>query len=180
MKQNNIKWQIGLWLVVLSMGGVIPQAVTADEELSDSVKRQKIEVTYADYRESFPEVEDISAEQALLRLKEGLKTIFVDIRKSSEQAISMLPGAITGKAFLKNPEAYADHLVIGYCTISYRSGKLAQKLKKKGIRMVNLRGGILAWLHAGGKIYKNGQPVNRLHVYGKKWELAPSAYESIW
>jgi hypothetical protein len=34
--------------------------------------------------------------------------------------------------------------------------------------MVNLRGGLLAWLHAGGKVYKDGRLVRRVHVYGKK------------
>jgi hypothetical protein len=45
--------------------------------------------------------------------------------------------------------------------------------------VLNLRGGILAWIHAGGKVYKQGKAVNRAHVYGKKWGLAPSAYKSI-
>jgi sodium/bile acid cotransporter 7 len=80
---------------------------------------------------------------------------------------------------MKKPEAYRDHLVISYCTIGYRSGELAQKLQKKDIPVLNLGGGILAWLHAGGKVYKQGKAVNRVHVYGKKWNLAPSAYKSI-
>jgi rhodanese-related sulfurtransferase len=178
-KQYDIKWQVGLWIVILSIGILTPTAVTDDEALNDSDKRHRVKVMYANYKKSFPEVMDISAESALLKFKKGSKIIFVDVRKSSEQAISMLPGAITDREFLKNPDAYADHLVIGYCSIGYRSGKLAQKLKKKGVRMVNFRGGILAWLHAGGEIYKNGMPVNRVHVYGKKWDLAPSAYESV-
>jgi sodium/bile acid cotransporter 7 len=91
----------------------------------------------------------------------------------------MLSGAITDKAFLENPTAYEDYRVIGYCTISYRSGKLAQRLKQRGIHMLNLRGGILAWLHAGGKVYKDGKLANSVHVYGRKWDLAPLAYETV-
>jgi sodium/bile acid cotransporter 7 len=165
-----------LFPVVLS--AFLAEATGQDEFLDDSAKRSKIDSMYAKYRKSFSEVSDISAEQALGFLEEG-RVIFVDVRKPEEQEVSMLPGAITDKAFLENLTAYAHYRVIGYCTISYRSGKLAQKLKKKGINMRNLRGGILAWLHAGGKVYKEGKPVNRVHVYGRKWDLAPSAYEAV-
>ena len=62
---------------------------------------------------------------------------------------------------------------------STREGKLAENLRKKDIYMVNMRGGILAWLHAGGKVYREGKPVNQVHVYGKKWDLAPPGIESV-
>ena len=116
-KQYDIKWRVGFWLVILSIGILTPTAVTADEALNDSVKRHRVEVMYASYKKLFPEVMDISAECALLKLKKRSKIIFVDVRKSNEQAISMLPGAITDREFLKNPDVYADHLVIGYCSI---------------------------------------------------------------
>jgi len=156
----------------------LPTSVVPDEGLSDAAKQHKIEAMYAEYKESFPEVEDLSAEE-VLRLMGRAKMVFVDVRKPKEQAVSMLPGAITDREFLQNVESYKDQQVIGYCTISYRSGKLARKLQRKGIRMINLRGGILAWIHAGEQVYKNGKPVKKVHVYGKKWDLAPSDYESI-
>jgi sodium/bile acid cotransporter 7 len=46
--------------------------------------------------------------------------------------------------------------------------------------MINLRGGILSWLHAGGKIYREGRETKSVHVYGRKWDLAPSEYEALW
>jgi sodium/bile acid cotransporter 7 len=69
----------------------------------------------------------------------------------------------------KNLDIYKDHTIIGYCTISYRSGKLAEKLGKKGIKMLNLKGGMLAWVHEGGKVYddQHGE-TKRVHVYKKK------------
>jgi sodium/bile acid cotransporter 7 len=160
--------------------GILLLGLTATTEaLNDEEKRRKVETMYEDYKKSFPDVSDISAEEALALSRQS-KPMFVDVREPSEQAVSMLPGAITEKEFLKNPEAHKDRRVIGYCTISYRSGKLAQRLQKKGIQMVNLRGGILAWLHAGGKIYREGKPTNQVHVYGKRWNLAPSDYEAVW
>ena len=165
-------------LFLVTLIAFLAEATAKDESLSDCDRLLKVESMYAKYKRSFPEVSDISAQQAL-RLMQEARIIFVDVRKPEEQEVSMLPGAITDKAFLENPAAYTNYRVIGYCTISYRSGKLAQRLKKKGIYMLNLRGGILAWLHAGGKVYKDGKLVNSLHVYGRKWDLAPSAYETF-
>ena len=153
--------------------------VFADNRLGDKVKQQKVESLYAEYKKSFPEVADLSAQEAIA-LMENRPVLFVDFREPEEQAVSMLPRAIPGRVFLKNPEVYKDNIIIAYCTISYRSGKLAEKLKKKGLRIINLRGGILAWLHAGGRVYKDNAPVNRVHVYGRKWDLAPTGYESTY
>ena len=97
-----------------------------------------------------------------------------------EQKISMLPGALKKEEFLSNLQEYKNEVIIGYCTISYRSGKLAKKLSKKGIIMLNLRGGILAWVHDGGKVYDQDGETDRIHVFGRTWNLAPKEYETIW
>jgi len=153
--------------------------VVAAEIPDDAAKRHRIEALYNDYRKDFPGVADISPDRAMTPA-DPERLLFVDVRNRAEQEVSMLPGAITDRQYLKNPTAYRDHLVIAYCTIGYRSGEFAQKLhQEQEIPALNLRGGILAWLHAGGKVYKKGQAVNRVHVYGKKWDLAPSAYQSI-
>jgi rhodanese-related sulfurtransferase len=165
--------------ILAVLGLLLPASAAAMEVLSDEARRLKVEAMYEDYKRAFPEVGDISAEEAL-KLHEESKVIFVDERDPEEQAVSMLPGAVTADEFLEDPEKYRGRLVVGYCTISYRSGKLARKLGTKGITMVNLRGGILAWLHAGGKVYRDGKPVKRVHVYGRKWDLAPAEYETVW
>ncbi|MFC1825360.1 rhodanese-like domain-containing protein [Thermodesulfobacteriota bacterium] len=151
----------------------------ADSKLSDQEKSNKVDAMYESYKSAFPEVKDITAEQAL-KISEQERILFVDVREEKEQAVSMLPNAVPHEQFLKNVKKYKDHKIIGYCTISYRSGVLAQQLSKQGVEMVNMRGGVLAWLHAGGKVYKEGKPVSQVHVYGGKWDLAPSAYETIY
>ena len=52
--------------------------------------------------------------------------------------------------------------------------------KKNGTPVYNLRGGILAWVHAGGKVYDQTGETHRIHVYGQDWNLAPEQYETIW
>ena len=167
-----------LLLVFVCICSVPASRVVAAEIPDDAAKQRRIEALYQDYRRDFPGVADISAERTMTSA-DPERLLFVDVRQSEEQVVSMLPGAITDKEFMKKPGAFSDRLVIAYCTIGYRSGEFAQKLREKEIAVLNLRGGILAWLHAGGKVYKQGQAVNRVHVYGKKWDLAPSGYQSI-
>jgi sodium/bile acid cotransporter 7 len=165
-------------LTSLFFAGLALPARAADG-MSDSEKRAKIEAMYRGYKEDFAEVEDIEPAAAIQLLKEG-RALFIDVRDEREQEISMLPAAVTEKEFLKNPALQAGRTLIGYCTISYRSGKLAAKLKREGISLLNLRGGMLAWIHDGGKLYDRGGETRRIHVYGRKWNLATAAYEAVW
>ena len=158
---------------------LMAQMALSSEDWSDVVKRQKIEDMYNGYKKKFPDVPDLSAQKAM-NLKADRRTVLIDIREPREQQVSMLPGAITEKEFMNNPLKYKDAVKIVYCTISYRSGKFAQKLQEKGIAVYNLRGGILAWVHDGGKIYDQNGETRRVHVYGRKWNLAPKLYQVVW
>jgi sodium/bile acid cotransporter 7 len=151
----------------------------AGDALSEAGKRAKIETLYRNYRKDFANVQDIAPAAAMELLKSNA-AVFVDVRAKKEQAVSMLPGAITEQAFLNHIDRYRDKTVISYCTISYRSGKLAAKLKARGVVMLNLRGGLLAWVHDGGKVYDRTGETRRIHVYGRKWDLGPKDYEAVW
>lgn len=149
------------------------------QPLSDAQKSQRVTAMYADYREDFPGIEEIEAADAMALLGDP-DVVFVDVREPEEQAVSTIPGAVTGRVFLADPERYRGQRIIGYCTISYRSGKLAARLDRKGITLVNLKGGLLAWVHAGGPLARGSRPVQEMHVYGRKWDLAPQAIETVY
>ena len=166
-------------LFVLLLAVSPSPCLSASEKLTDTQKLQTVYRMYEDYKKKFPAVKDITPKEALA-LTESTKVVFVDSRGSKEQKVSMLPGAVTEKAFKKNLEQHKDHVVIGYCTISYRSGKLARKLRKKGIAMLNLKGGMLAWVHEGAKVYDANGETKRVHVYSKKWNYLPEGYEAVW
>jgi len=178
-RERHAKRKLLVWMVPLLYLIIFSQGLVAAEPLTDADRKRKIDQMYDGYKKHFPDVKDLSAGQTL-QLMDQEKVVFVDIRKTKEQAVSIIPKAITEMEFRRNPAEYRDYIVIGYCTIGSRSGKLARKLKKKGINMINMRGGILAWLHAGGIVQKDGKPVNRVHVYGRRWNLAPSAIKSVW
>jgi sodium/bile acid cotransporter 7 len=84
------------------------------------------------------------------------------------------------KEFLKDPDRFRDCTLIGYCTISYRSGKLAESLKARDINLLNPKGGLLALVHAGGKVYDRNGDTTRIHLYGREWDLGPKAYKAVY
>ena len=92
----------------------------------------------------------------------------------------MIPGAISVEEFEADEGRYADLTVVAYCTIGDRSSEYAQRLTRRGRRVLNLRGSILAWAHAGGPLVLNSEATRTLHVYGSNWDLAPSRFETIW
>jgi sodium/bile acid cotransporter 7 len=150
-----------------------------DYSLSDTQKKEFVYAIYADYKKDFPAVMDISPQQAMDLLKKD-EVVFIDIRKPAEMKVSMLPHAITQNEFLSHPEKYAGKTVVGYCTVSYRSGVFAREMDEKGISVRNLEGGILAWTLEGGKVYdENGKETDRIHVYGKKWDYVPAGYKAV-
>jgi len=149
------------------------------ESITDAQKRDQIEKLYMSYKKEFPEVQDVDPQEAMQLSNTG-KVVFIDVREPDEQSVSHLPGAISADFYLENPEKYNDYIKIGYCTISYRSGILAQELHQKGIPMYNLRGGLLAWVHDGGKVYNGTDETKRIHVYNNAWNLGPEGFEAVW
>ncbi len=165
------------WAIVGTILFTAP--VSGGGNLSDAQKKETVYGLYAEYRKDFPAVTDISPQQAMALLKKN-DIVFVDTRKPAEMKVSMLPHAISQGEFLEHPEKYAGKTVVGYCTISYRSGVFAREMAQKGITVGNLEGGILAWTLEGKTVYdENGAATKRLHVYGKKWDLAPAGYETV-
>ena len=179
--RKNERIRRGVWVslvaVILSVCAV--NSCTGSTNQADAEKRQAIEKMVAEYRINFSDVVEMESRQAMELMKDN-KLVFIDVRQPNEQEVSMLPGAIPYGVFLKNPEKYSQYTKVGYCTIGYRSSRFTQVMKQKGIKIYNLHGGMLGWVHDGGKIYdKNGQSF-RIHVYGSPWKLAPEGYQEVW
>jgi rhodanese-related sulfurtransferase len=148
-------------------------------ELTDDQKLERINDLYEKYKRSFPDVPDVSVEE-LIAMRRKKDVVLVDGREKKEQEVSMLPGAITSREFEGSIEKYRDKTVVVYCTIGSRSGHYARGLIEKGLIAYNLRGSILAWIHAGQKLVSEGKETRRVHVYGRRWNLAPKGYEAVW
>ena len=177
----NAAW-LRTWLVA-ALALWLPLAACAQDFAGDDQARlDEVGSLYARYHaEAFPGAADISAQEAA-RLSPG-QVVFIDVRPEEERLVSTIPGSVTVDEFLGNAEAYMGRLGVAFCTISYRSGELVQEWGGQvgGVNVVNLSGGLLAWAHAGGPLVDaSGEPVKRLHVFGKRWDLAPQDFETVW
>jgi rhodanese-related sulfurtransferase len=164
-------------LAVVGCGPRLPRDA-ADVQLAAEVDRR-----YAAFRRRlFPAVPDLSVADWLAAGGSeafGRQPLLVDVRAPHEQAVSMLPGAISRQAFEGDRERYRHNLIVPYCTIGLRSGLYAQQLIAEGFTARNLAGSVLAWAHAGQPFEAAGRSSRRVHVYGADWNLLPRGYEPV-
>jgi sodium/bile acid cotransporter 7 len=161
------------WLAAASACGSPASELTAGE------RQARIDEMFEGYQSDFPDVRNVTVEELERMQREGEVTV-VDVRPEKERAISMIPGAISSDDLEANLDQYRDHPIVTYCTIGYRSGVYAEKLREKGLDVLNLRGSILAWTYTGKPLVNADGPTRRLHVYGKRWDLAADGYETVW
>lgn len=105
--------------------------------------------------------------------------VFLDAREAEEYAVSHLPGAL--HVGYKRPDFSAlegldpNRPLVVYCTVGYRSERLAADLRERGFgRVYNLYGSLFAWTLAGYPLEDAAGPTDRVHTYNRKWgELLP-------
>jgi rhodanese-related sulfurtransferase len=60
-----------------------------------------------------------------------------------------------------------------YCSVGYRSERVAEKLREQGYsNVVNVYGGIFEWVNTGHPVVTiNGAETNQIHAYSKFWGI---------
>ncbi len=178
LQRLGLRMGLGMLMALIFLS-LTTSSCYAGKKQTDADKKNTITNMYINYKKKyFPNVVDITPQEAMALANQG-RVVFVDIRKPMEIKVSKLKGAISQEDFLADPSKYEGKTIVGYCTISFRSGRLAKEQSRKGIAMLNLKGGILAWVHEGGKVYDRKGETHRLHVYSKRWDLAPEGYETV-
>ncbi len=116
------------------------------------------------------------------------KILFVDARGFGEYKVSHIPAA----RFVDYNKFDLDMLkdipknkrIVVYCSIGYRSEKIATKMIKAGFTNVsNLYGSIFEWANAGHDLYDlQGKPTKNIHTYNKKWGkwVNNPEYNKLW
>ena len=160
---------------------LFPVAACAQARDSEAGRRLELERRVAEIKAEHPDVATITA----VALKEALPAgnfVLVDVRTDKERAVSTLPGAISARVFEERLAELTSEgrTVVAYCTIGARSSDWARKMGKRGVEVLNLEGSVLAWTHAGGEFTSASGPTRRVHVYGRRWNLAADGYEAIW
>ncbi len=167
--------------IALAAALLVPAATHAQSPDTEAGRRAILERAVAGIKADHPDVATITA----AALKEALPTgnfVLVDVRTDKERAVSTLPGAISAKDFESRLEELVaeGRTVVAYCTIGARSSSYARKMGKRGVRVLNLEGSVLAWTHAGGEFVSKSGDTRRVHVYGRRWNLAADGYETVW
>jgi len=101
-------------------------------------------------------------------------TLWLDAREENEIQVSTINNAVPVgydqfkiKALDSIPK---NSKIIVYCSVGYRSEKVAEKLINAGFTNVfNLYGGIFEWVNSGHKTYKNKVVTPKIHAYNKVW-----------
>lgn len=108
---------------------------------------------------------------------EKFHPLILDARSEEEYAVSHLRKArridinsdCTMTQALKEPK---DSAIVVYCSVGYRSAKVAQQLKQEGFSQVfNLEGGLFQWANEQRPLVHAGQPTQQVHPYNAVWGI---------
>ncbi|HQU53084.1 MAG TPA: rhodanese-like domain-containing protein [Saprospiraceae bacterium] len=114
--------------------------------------------------------------------------VLLDAREPEEFAISHIPGAkcigykAWDKALLQNIPK--DKPIVVYCSIGYRSEKIAEKITRLGYTQVkNLYGSIFEWVNQGFPVEDESNHVTQsVHGFNEKWSkwILNPAIKKVW
>lgn len=103
------------------------------------------------------------------------KVYLLDAREKNEYNVSHLPTArnigYDNFSMSSVNDIPKDAMIVIYCTVGYRSGKIVEKFQKAGYSNVyNLHGSIFEWANQGNKLIDGkGKVTTRVHTYSKDW-----------
>ncbi|MGR3176699.1 MAG: rhodanese-like domain-containing protein [Candidatus Anammoxibacter sp.] len=145
---------------------------------------QRIEQLANECCEEYPDVQRITVNEFPIQNEASqnkqVKWIIVDVRSQRERDVSIIHGSLSVDEFEAQWDLFKGSPILVYCTAGCRSGAYTRKLKQKGFKAFNLRGGVLAWALEGLTfVTPNEEVTNRVHVYGKKWDALPPGYEAV-
>jgi len=124
-------------------------------------------------RHRFPTVKQLSTKTLANWLEQGKPDLqLIDTRKNEEFLVSHLPQA-QHVPDLETAKGNLDPnvMVIAYCSVGYRSSRLAEQLQSLGYNQVwNLEGSIFQWANEGRPLKQNQQLTKTIHPYRQNWK----------
>jgi len=101
--------------------------------------------------------------------------VFIDAREWNEYSVSHIKGAIwvgyKDFELARMEKVDKDKPVVVYCSVGYRSEKVAEKLIAAGyLNVYNLYGGIFEWANRKNVLYNHkGEETPLVHAYNRMW-----------
>ena len=133
----------------------------------------------------FPTVKWLNTQQLVswLRDRTQPQPLLLDARTEAEYQVSHLPQAQRVDPYHPNLEEVAvdkDVPVVVYCSVGYRSARIAQQLEQSGFTNIyNLEGSIFQWVNEGNPVFQGDRPTVRVHPYNASWgRLLKSRYRA--
>ena len=125
-------------------------------------------------RETFPDVRQLSTERLAELLEEEADVVLLDARSEKEFETSHIQGATRATSIRTVRKELAQHggnpIVVVYCSVGYRSSRLAERLGAQGVENVfNLEGSLFKWANEGRPIYRGSKPVRFVHPFDPEW-----------
>jgi rhodanese-related sulfurtransferase len=150
--------------VVLVLCGLLPK-LGAGQDL-EAVKKK--------IHTQFPSVRQLSTAElaAWLGQTNRAQPVLLDARSAAEYAVSHLRGARWVDAKAPTTEV-VGHLgtnqpIVVYCSVGYRSSRLAERLQHAGrTNVFNLDGSVFQWANEDRLVERDGKPVKEVHPYNK-------------
>lgn len=148
------------------VGGLLALAVAAYGQVQSGAYRLMLKKLLA---HTVPEmqVQQLAADTS--------SVLLLDARESKEFAVSHLAHALhVGYDHFKLsavPDSIPkDRPVVVYCSVGYRSEKVAEQLRAAGYTQVsNLYGGIFEWVNQGNSVVDSRGATKRVHAYSRTW-----------
>lgn len=122
----------------------------------------------------FPTVERLTTAELANQLNSDHPPLLIDVRRAAEYSVSHLPGALhlPSQAAIAAADISPNTPMVLYCSVGYRSARLAEALQTAGYSDVkNLEGSIFEWYNQGRPVMAHGEPVEQIHPYSRSWGL---------
>ncbi|MCC5636265.1 rhodanese-like domain-containing protein [Nostoc sp. CHAB 5844] len=128
-------------------------------------------------RLSFPTISQITTEKFAHWLVDTAKPqpFVLDARSQAEYAVSHIKTSVRIDPVKPDLTALSkvslDTPIVVYCSVGYRSAKVAQNLQREGFTQIfNLSGGLFQWANEERPIFKDDeQPTQLVHPYDAIW-----------
>jgi rhodanese-related sulfurtransferase len=154
---------------------LLPRATAGRRALAAGLRRLAWPLLIGWIRRRFPDVAVITCEELADRLAgEGPMPLLIDARGPEEFALSHLAGARR----LPGPDASGaaglarEAAIVVYCSVGYRSARLARSLRQAGFTDVrNLEGSLFRWANQGQPLAGTGYARPRVHPFHPCWAL---------
>lgn len=143
-------------------------------------RRMSLPGVKEEIRQRFPDVPQMSVAELRQILDDGRRSegrglpLLLDVRRGEEFEVSHLPGAVhfpPGSAAMGLESlASKDTPIVVYCSVGYRSSRMARQLRAAGYSNVsNLEGSIFEWANGGHPVERDGRRVEQVHPYNRLW-----------